>query len=103
MSVMLRTHCVRWPRSRSRRCSTSYSKKVAAWPTWPPSYGVMPHVYIVTVGPGSNGTTSCRDVSKILTTRLLDAGDADADPRLVLAVQLQQHRRHRLDGTGIGE
>ena len=23
----------------------------------------MPHVYIVTIGPGSNGTTACRAVS----------------------------------------
>ena len=27
------------------------------------SYGVMPHVYMVTTGPGSNGTTSRRAVS----------------------------------------
>jgi hypothetical protein len=27
------------------------------------SYGVMPHVYIVTVGPGANSTISWRAVS----------------------------------------
>ena len=31
---------------------------MAACPRWVASYGVMPHVYIVTTGPGSNGTTS---------------------------------------------
>src|SRR5918998_1212917 len=30
---------------------------------WVASYGVMPHVYIVTSGPGVNGTTARRAVS----------------------------------------
>ncbi len=36
---------------------------MAAWPKWVASYGVMPHVYMVTSGPGSNGTTAWRAVS----------------------------------------
>ena len=31
---------------------------MAAWPKWVASYGVMPHVYMVTTSPGSNGTTA---------------------------------------------
>jgi hypothetical protein len=31
---------------------------VAAWPMCAESYGVMPQVYIVTVGPGSKPTMS---------------------------------------------
>ena len=47
----------------SRRCSTSYWTYTVAWPRWVASYGVMPHVYIVTSGPGSKGTTAWRAVS----------------------------------------
>jgi hypothetical protein len=64
MSVTLRTHCVRWPMSRSRRWSTSYTTYTAACPMCAESYGVIPHVYMVTSGPGSNATTSPRAVSK---------------------------------------
>src|SRR5207237_5915359 len=99
MSVMLRTHWVRWPRSRRRRWRTSYSRKVAAWPTWPPSYGVIPHVYIVTVGPGSNGTTAWRAVSYNRMGIVLDVQpcETDSGPRLVADVDLQQHGREGLD------
>src|SRR5436309_6319395 len=146
MSVMLRTHWVTWPRSRSRRCRTSKVTYVAAWPTCAASYGVMPHVYIVTIGPGSNGTTSRRAVSynrmltpsssavepqgafvsrrgdigagrpehlghrptraseaKRVRTSQLDAREADARPRLVPHVELQEHRGDRLDGRGVGQ
>src|SRR4051794_36267539 len=56
-SVTLRTIRTSWPSSWSRRMSRSYARYVAACPRWVESYGVMPHTYIFTVGPGSNGTT----------------------------------------------
>src|SRR5688572_21530620 len=76
---------------------------------WAESYGVMPHVYILTMGPGSNGTMSWRAVSKsqIIGTALLagklDAGEADGRPGLVAHVELEQHGRDRLDGGGVAQ
>src|SRR5436190_21775654 len=60
----------------------------------------MPHVYIVTVGPGSNGTTSRRAVSYRRTGMRLqvEAGQANGSPRPVAVVHLQQHRGEGLDG-----
>ena len=46
-----------------RRWSRSKVRYTWAWPMWAESYGVMPHEYMVTTGPGSNATTSPRAVS----------------------------------------
>src|SRR5918996_915413 len=48
---------------------------------WVESYGVMPHVYIVTVGPTSNGTISPRAVSKSrIGSRSRGSGDVTSRP-----------------------
>src|SRR6266540_593609 len=66
---------------------------------WVASYGVMPHVYIVTTGPGANGTTSPRAVSYNLTSPCLlrDAGELDRDAGLVVDVELKEDGREGLD------
>src|SRR5436305_13122841 len=66
----------------------------------------MPHVYIVTVGPGSNGTTASRAVSyKRIGIGALDveSGQADGSPGLVADVDLQQDGGEGLDRRGGGQ
>src|SRR5690242_7257950 len=69
----------------------------------------MPHVYMVTSGPGSNGTTTWRAVSWrrirecMSIGRSVDPGEPRGDSGLVPHVELEQHRRERLDGHGVGE
>ena len=46
MSVTLRHTSTAAPVRRSTRAATSAHTKVAAWPTWVVSYGVIPHTYI---------------------------------------------------------
>src|SRR5687767_4877057 len=68
----------------------------------------MPHVYIVTTGPGWKGTTSRRAVhhnrtgpSPMVTIgSFRDAGELHGDARLVAHVELQQHGREGLDRGG---
>ena len=80
-------------------------RRRSAWPRWVASYGVMPHVYIVTTGPGSNGTTSWRAVSYrrigIARRSGLDAGELRRHPGLVADVELQQHGGEGLDRRGV--
>src|SRR6476659_2233937 len=45
MSVTLRHISTVEPTRRSTRVATSAHTKVAAWPTWVVSHGVMPHTY----------------------------------------------------------
>src|SRR5258708_6863308 len=63
----------------------------------------MPHVYIVTTGPGSKGTTSRRAVSYSRITVLLalvDPRELHRDARAIADVELQQHGGERLDRRG---
>src|SRR5687768_3463320 len=85
--------------------------KVAAWPRCVASYGVIPHVYISTRSPGSNGTMARRDVSyrrRLATVSVLrvariglDPGQLGRHPGLVPDVELQQHRGEGLDRRGV--
>src|SRR4028118_297770 len=90
---------------------------------WVESYGVMPHVYMVTTGPGSKATTSPRAVSCRRTpgrlgpgdgqvvrhlgdrSRLLvgDAGELDRHAGLVPHVELEEHGGEGLDRRGVRE
>ena len=70
---------------------------MAACPRWAASYGVMPHVYIVTTGPGSNGTTSagrCRTAASPTARRSMPVS-CTAAAGLVADVQLEQHGGER--------
>src|SRR5437588_13128202 len=59
----------------------------------------MPQVYMVTVGPGSNGTTSWRAVSYKRRGMLgIEPRETDGGPRLVADVDLQDHGGEGLDG-----
>src|SRR5215472_15741170 len=105
-SVTLRTSFVSWPRSRSRRRRRSNVRYTWAWPMWAASYGVMPHEYMVTTGPGSKSTTACRGVSwRRITVRwpdvrssdVLEADEARRAVALVPDIQGDEHRCERLD------
>src|SRR5207302_9614299 len=67
----------------------------------------MPHVYMVTTGPGSKGTTarSAVSYSRTVTASLagVDAGHAYGGAGLVADVELQQHGGEGLDGRGDGQ
>ena len=53
---------------------------VAAWPRWVASYGVMPHVYIVTTGPGlerhDRPAGGVVEAHRRLASRSVTSGDA---------------------------
>src|SRR4051812_6036825 len=97
----MRTSC---PSSSSRRMRRSYVRYVAAWPRCVESYGVMPHTYMRTVGPTSNGTTPRCTVSKrwIVTAGSscragTDAFDAQRSLALVAEVDGEERGRERLE------
>ncbi len=80
---------------------------MAAWPRWVESYGVMPHTYMRTTGPTSNGTTARCAVSK-----MLDRHVAAAEPTpsmrsepfaLVPEVDGEQGRGEGLDADRVRE
>jgi len=80
MSVTLRHTSTVAPASRSTRAATSAHTKVAAWPTWVVSYGVMPHTYI-----RAHPRTGTRESP----TRSEGAGPSAACAVMVLAAVLE--------------
>src|SRR2546421_13093300 len=73
---------------------------VAAWPRWVESYGVMPHTYMRTTGPTSNGTTARCAVSKMWMVMRSWFGAAgpdalDAERSLALVAEVDGEERGR--------